>query len=495
MEPTYFNDIITDQKIKIFQYLSINERHKIRLVCRDWRNIVNEGFGLKIRVRNNTSDLVKTCESAIEVELCSMTIPFPNGGIVFSNRLQVLKFTNIVVTYNVVNFLRECERIKSLSFLNVVIDIPMNDPWSSPEEREILLLGNVESLDIQCFTFTDSIMELLVFLKDRVEFGALKEISVTARNPPVLPLHMLFTEGSQEDNHVLLKLVANNLRSIRKFVVGRPTASTVFKFHQYGIFGEDNPIQLSELVINSYFREEWAAFFHNQDHLEVLDVGSVNVNRWVEIHQGIMRSATTLTHFNMFGSTFGNEWDCTVFQNCTLLQSLTLEIRNSPKVNLAHLPIQLSHLDLWGPIILPEILSILGLVNLQFIKISNLIISGALDEPEDDKIDLETFKALLQLPDLKTLIFASCTRFSLDWSRITHWCAANSATGLSYEKHYFHNRIHGTSTPDGITVTLSPNFERDSSRWNNEEDITTENSRSRSTTVSTVTVDMSTMSI
>jgi len=465
---TQFADLLDEQKSKIFAHLPSEERQKIRSVCMGWRNVINEIFGIKIRVKNSTNDLVMTSADAIDVELCSMTIPFKEN-IAFANRVEHLSFSNIVVTYNVICFLRECKNIKTLTFNSNVIDIPMAEQWN-PASNELIPLQNLEVLEIHCWTFTDYVMDLLNFLKDKFSYGNLQQITVVSQNPPILPLHLLFSEESEivEDNHVLLQLVKVNLETIRKFSVGRITMPTIFKFHEYGIFSSEYPLQIKEMVITPYFREEWVSIFNNQNNLEILDVGSVNVNRWDNIMEGIFRNSATLKSFSMRGLSFGQSWDCSVFQNCFCLDSLAIEICHSPKINFNMIPPQLNSLSVWGPLTIAEMIAIAqNLINLTMLKFSNLGRSASMIVNDDEKVDLSIFKTLLQLPLLKTLCFNVCSSVSVEWGPIATWCRANASQGFRFEQHFY--QMHGEEIPDGITITTNDNFQREGIRWTSDE--------------------------
>jgi len=240
---------------------------------------------MKVRIKNSTNDLVRTCFWAIDVELASMTIPFEIPSIAFAQTLDSLTFSNILVTYNLTTFLQACCNISQLTFTNIVLDIAVNDPWT-PHQTDIIELKNLKTLEIKCWTFIDGVLEVMRFLSSRVSYGSLKEITVNSQNPPNLPLQSLFTEVLEmETMHPLLLLVKNNDRSLRKFTIGRQNFPIVLEFHPFGCFhlqdlGVDGefPFQLSALEIHPYFREEWVPILALQNHMTSLNVGSVS---WV----------------------------------------------------------------------------------------------------------------------------------------------------------------------------------------------------------------------
>jgi len=160
---------------------------------------------MKIRIKNSTSELISMCPNAIDVELHSMTIPF-ESGISFAQSVKILRFTSIVVTYNLANFLRNCSTITALSFTNVVIDQPIGDEWSQKFWREeTVSLPFLEKIEIKCFSFTEGISDITRLLYDKFDFGNLKEICIFAQYPPTLPLELLFAENPDLTNvHCIL---------------------------------------------------------------------------------------------------------------------------------------------------------------------------------------------------------------------------------------------------------------------------------------------------
>ena len=88
-------------KAKIFSLLSPLERQQIRPVCTDWKELIDEEFGIKLRVNNGTAEILGvSSEFAVELELNSLTVPVDITGMIFTNKLHTLRFHNIVVTYN-----------------------------------------------------------------------------------------------------------------------------------------------------------------------------------------------------------------------------------------------------------------------------------------------------------------------------------------------------------------------------------------------------------
>lgn len=209
---------------KIFFYLEPEDRQKIRGVNREWRDVVNTVFGMKIRIKNSTSDLVKSCPYAVEVELNSMTQPFDSSGISFAQSVRKLVLSNIVVTYNLVSFLRACENITHLSFTNIILDQPINDPWSDYviNETNLIPLHSLDTLEIKCFTFVEGVMEILNFLVEKVTFATVKDVIVNVQNPPVIPYQLLLQRNPNPTTvHPLVKLLIKVRPTLNKFMIGR----------------------------------------------------------------------------------------------------------------------------------------------------------------------------------------------------------------------------------------------------------------------------------
>lgn len=421
-------------------------------------------FGMKIRVKNSTSDLVKVCPHAVEVELNSMTQPF-ESGIAFAQTVRKLMLTNIVVTYNLVSFLNACANITHLGFTNVILDLPINDPWSQfGKDSTNIPLDSLESLEIKCFTFTEGVVEIMNFLHDKVSFKRLKDVIINVQNPPVIPYQVMFQRNiNPATTHPLVKLLVKLRPTLRKFLIGRPNMPTILKF-QYPEKDEFPP-QLEHLEIHPYFREEWSPILREQNGLKIMNLGSCNVSRWNEIQGAVMTNASCLESFTIGGLSFGQIWDCAVFQTCSLLRNLSIEISHSNKVNLAMLPLQLKNLHVFGPVPKYEITAVAEtLVGLESLKFTHLGRIAEFNNAEEDKVNLDVFKALLQLPNLKSLMFVTCSTISIDWDMISLWCTSVAGThGFSFSEKYF--QTHGEYFRNGISVELTDEFKRDAFDW------------------------------
>lgn len=471
--------IFTNQETrKIFAYLSLEERQKIRAVCVRWRKLVDEGFGNKIRIKNSTSELIFSCPYAFDVELHSMTIPF-ESGISFALSVKFLRFTSIVVNYNLANFLRSCSGITSLFFTNVVIDQPVGDEWSQKFWKDDnVSLPHLERIEIKCFNFTEGISDITRLLHDRVNFGSLKEICILAQNPPTLPLDALFAETPDLSNaHCILQLLWKNQASLVRFQIGRQNYPIIMKFLDRSKFREPTvPLgrldyvastQLEEFIVHPYFREDWAPILRTQFNLKNLDIGSVNVSRWEDIRQAITRNSATLETFTIGGLSFGQIWDCTVFEDCLTMVQLNIMISHSHKVSLHKIPQQLQHLHLFGPVAQEEIMAIAeNLVNLDTLKFSHLGRIAILGGPESERITIETVKALMKLPKLTVLSFVVCSSLSIDWDKIAQWCRTIEGNDVVLEEHFY--QMHGENCRNGLTLLMSNGFDRGAFDWDRE---------------------------
>lgn len=463
---------------KVFAFLSLEERQKTRAVCKRWKKVVDENFGMKIRIKNSTSDLIFSCPFAFDVELLSMTIPF-ESGISFANTVKNLRFTSIVVTYNLSNFLRNCCGINCLTFTNVVIDQPVGDEWSNKFWREdIVSLPLLEKIEIKCFNFAEGISDITRLLHDRVQFGNLKDICILAQNPPTLAFESIFTETPDLSNaHCILQLLWKNQGSLQRFQIGRQNYPILMKFLEREHFQEPTiplgrleyvaAIQLEELVVHPYFREEWAPILNTQFNIKLLDIGSVNVSRWEDIRQTIARNASSLENFTIGGLSFGQVWDCSIFENCFALQSLSIMISHSHKINVHKIPQQLQHLHLFGPVSRDEISTIAeNLVNLNTLKFSHLGRIAVVGGHEDEHINLGVVKSLMKLPKIMNLSFVVCSSLSIDWDHIAQWCRSIEGNDVELVEHFY--QIHGENCRNGITLNISSNFNREAFDWERE---------------------------
>ncbi|ODN01125.1 hypothetical protein Ocin01_05555 [Orchesella cincta] len=475
---TGIHSLLDEETAKIFAFLNVEERQKIRPVCRRWRKIVDEAFGMKIRIKNSTSELISMCPNAVDVELHSMTIPF-ESGISFSQTVKILRFTSIVVTYNLANFLRNCSSITTLFFTNVVIDQPIGDEWSQKFWREdTVALPLLEKIEIKCFNFAEGISDITRLLHDRFDFGNLKEICILAQNPPTLPLELLFAETPDLANsHCILQLLWKNRASLTHFQIGRQNYPIIMKFLDRDKFRDPtvplgrneyvSAIQLEEFLVHPYFREEWAPLLKTQFNIINLDIGSVNVSRWDDIRQVIIRNSATLQSFTIGGLSFGQVWDCSVFESCHSLTTLSIMISHSHKFNMHKIPQQLLNLHLFGPVSMEEIMSIAeNLVNLDTLKFSHLGRIAIVGGPEDERVNIALVKALLKLPKLTLLSFVVCSSLSIDWDRIAQWCRNIEGDDIQLEEHFY--QMHGENCRNGLTLKISENFDRGGFDWDRE---------------------------
>jgi hypothetical protein len=447
--------------------------------------VIDSSFGIKLRIKNSTSSLVTSCSDAVEVELNSMTIPFLDGSVImFSRRIRKLIFSNIVVAYNLVSFLRACsDNLKFLSFGYIVLDQPISDSWESlvyQHKNEPISLPQLTTLEFRSLAFSDAVLEMFNFLADRVTFGALEDVIIQSQNPAVLPLQLIFSRAVTSTTlHPLLRILRNNIESLRKFAVGRSNVPTLLKFHPRTIRPENNlpvpedewePPQLQHIEIHPYFREEWAPLLRRQNRIEDMRMGSCNVSRWTDIHQAILENRSTLKSFSVGGLSFGQIWDCAVFQNCTVLDNLSIEISHTHKINFSLLPSHLKVLSVFGPVQRSEIEAIsdvlLSLTHLNFTHLGRI---SEFNEARDDQITLDVFKRVLHLPSLTSLSFTACSTISIDWETIAGWCSRvkRDVSGfLFYEKF---SQLHGEYIRNGISVEITPAFKREEFNWDAEQ--------------------------
>jgi len=172
-------------------------------------------------IKNSTHSLVSSCSAAVEVDLNSMTIPFPDDNLIaFANRINKLSFSNIVVTYNLISFLKACSNnLSHLCFSYIVIDQPFTE-WDSlhPQPNNLpISLPALRSLETKSLAFSDAVLELFNFLAEKVAYGALEEITIQAQNPAVIPLQLIFAHVVNETAHPLLRLIRKNRSSLQKF--------------------------------------------------------------------------------------------------------------------------------------------------------------------------------------------------------------------------------------------------------------------------------------
>lgn len=213
------------------------------------------------------------------------------------------------------------------------------------------------------------------------------------------------------------------------------------------------------------FREEWSPILRDQKGIRVLNLGSCNVSRWPDIQESVVRNSDALESFTIGGLSFGQIWDCSVFQSCLRLRTLSIEISHSNKINLAMLPLQLKSLHVFGPVPKYEIVGIGDtLIGLESLKFTHLGRIAEFNNAEEDKVTLDMFKNLLQLPNLRALSFVTCSTISIDWDIISLWCASVEGTpGFIYAEKYF--QTHGEFFRNGISVELSDEFKRDALDW------------------------------
>lgn len=139
---------------------------------------------------------------------------------------------------------------------------------------------------------------------------------------------------------------------------------------------------------------------------------------------------------------------------------------------------------MFGPLPRHEIAAIAeNLLGLEHLKFTHLGRIAEFNNFEEDRITLDIFKTLLQIPNLKSLNFSTCSITSLDWDTIGLWCASADGTpGFSYSEKYF--QAHGEYFRNGITVDFNDEFKRDSFDWGAVPSILLESQSGLSTTPS-----------
>jgi hypothetical protein len=176
-------------------------------------------------------------------------------------------------------------------------------------------------------------------------------------------------------------------------------------------------------------------------------------------------NSLALESFTIGGLSFGQIWDCSVFQNCLKLRNVAIEISHSNKINLAMLPLQLKSLKVFGPVPRYEIVAVAEvLMGLEEVKFTHLGRIAEFNNAEEDMVTLNVFKALLKLPNLKSLSFVTCSTISIDWDIISLWCASVDGTpGFLFRETYY--QTHGEYFRNGISIELSDEFKRDNFDW------------------------------
>lgn len=272
-------------KTKIFSLLSPLERQNLRPVCADWKDLIDEEFGIKLVVNNSTIEvLLQSGGFAVELELNSLTVPIDSIGVSFARRLHTLRFHNIVVTYNLLPLLKNfADTLQTLSFSHVIADLPdqlQNYVTTvSSDQSQLLHLPRLRELELNEWNMSDSVTALIEFLNSAVQYESLANIAILLQNPPMIPLQALFN-GDIRGAPSFIQLVHKNLKTMECFKYGKPNSSLILKFYPYGSISADSPVQLKELICMNQFKMDWISLLPTQKKLVRFHIGDCRVGLW-----------------------------------------------------------------------------------------------------------------------------------------------------------------------------------------------------------------------
>jgi hypothetical protein len=419
---------------KIFSNIRPKSLQRIRAVCSNWKIEIERGISIGVEVNNDIYIWTLNNWNTGSARIRNFTLEF-SDYILFAETISQLEFCDIVISYNLIRFLMECNMVKILKFNNVMLD---NERGMKCPEG--LTLPNVKALhiDLKCHVFPTADEIILINFLQQVDFGQLEKlvirsaISSADKRVPKLPYKIKST--------AFLEFMIKNSESLKQILISGP---------ELRLLGQ--PIEDFTGMIEFVQAEEFNYSFRNagistgneslmlecQTNLKKIDV-QVDFQSWPALEKAIKASGEVLTDAKVgfiMRCLLGDidetpvfvHRDAGIFKECSKLENLKIgnDVNTVQIVNLDTLPGTIQRLEVGGPVTWADLLIIT--TRLRQLKEFSLIHNFALE----DTFGFTVFGSFVSIPTFRKLILK---RSRFDKLSIMTFCKSREGISATFSE-------------------------------------------------------------